>query len=343
MNRRSLHSDNPQIVYRNEDLLPKSWRADCRSGESFVFNPSIARFADSILMAYRVVLPDRRWRIALCRLDASLQVIKDSPIPLSDYLTDSGEWHADPRFCVYGNRLLLHFNNGMGDLAYGPNRIYMAELDTDDLTPRNPSRPLALEGVRRKIEKNWMFFEHEGDLLAVYSIEPHIVLTCILGNTGQVTCRTIHQTYWNSSVYTRPYGGMRGSSPPIQLGGAYFSFYHSVYPVRTLRSIFHRVLSRRSLNNLNYVGGFYGFTATPPFKPISFTPAPVLLPPGLCKYSPRQLDHRIHKCAYISGSILDSDQWIVSYGAQNEFCCLKKFAHRDLLNSMTRCEVWQQQ
>ena len=135
MNCRSLHLDNPQIVFSNEELLPQSWRACCRPGESFMFNPSIARFADSILMAYRVVLPDRRRRIALCRLDASLRVIKDSLIPLSDHLTDSGDWHADPRFCIYGKRLLLHFNDGMGDLVYGPNRIYMAELDPDDLTP----------------------------------------------------------------------------------------------------------------------------------------------------------------------------------------------------------------
>jgi hypothetical protein len=342
MKPRSLLSDHPQVIYNNEDLVPKNWMESGRQDEGLAFNPSIARFGNSILMAYRVVLPDMRRRIALCRLDASFKVVKDSLIPLSDHLTDCGDWHADPRFCVYGTRLFLHFNNGMGH-DHGPNRIYMVEIDPDDLLPIRAPQPLELAGVRRRIEKNWMPFEHEGEILAVYSIEPHIILRCVLGETGPVQCRPVHQRYWDSSAYTGSYGVMRGSTPPTRLGDAYFSFHHSVYPVRTLRNILQRMLTRRSLYNLNYVGGFYGFSARPPFTPIRFTPAPVLWPPGICRYSPRQMDPRIHKCAYISGAILVDDQWIVSYGAQNNFSCLKMFRHHDLMNSMVRCEASRQE
>ncbi len=334
-----MFSDHSQIVFENEELLPKSWMASGRPGASFVFNPSIARFGDSILMAYRVVGPDRRRRIALCRLDTALRVVGNSVIPLSDHLTDCDDWHADPRFCIYGNRLLLHFNSGMGEPRHGANKIYIVELDPDNLTPRRVPQALELEGVRQKFEKNWMLFEHEGDLLAVYRIEPHIVLRCLLGKTGPVQCRTIYQLYWDSSPYARHYGGLRGSTPPIRLGDAYFSFFHSVYPVRSLRSIMHRLLSGRSLYMLNYVGGFYSFAATPPFAPICLTHTPVLWPPDLCRYSPRQLDRRIHQCVYPSGAVLLGDQWVVSYGAQNEYCCLSKYSHRDLLAVMKKSEV----
>lgn len=87
-------------------------------------------------MAYSVVLPDMRRRIALCRLDATLQVVKHSHIPLSDVLIDCGNWHADPRFCVYGGRLLLHFNNGFGESGRGTNRIFLVEIDPDTLIPK---------------------------------------------------------------------------------------------------------------------------------------------------------------------------------------------------------------
>jgi predicted GH43/DUF377 family glycosyl hydrolase len=310
-----------------------------RPGGCFVFNPSIARFGDSILMAYRVVLPDMRRRIAICRLDASLHVASNSLIPLSDHLMNSGDWHADPRFCIYGNRLLLHFNDGMGASGRGPNNIYLVEMDTDDLMPRSAPQTLELEGVRQKIEKNWMLFEHEGDLLAVYRIEPHVVLKCVLSKTRTVQCRAIHQTYWDSAAYARQYGSLRGSTPPIRLGDEYFSCYHSVYPVRTLRSIMHKLLHGRSSRNLDYVGGFYSFAAVPPFTPTRFTHAPVLWPPNICKYFPRQMDRRINQCVYPSGAILLNGQWVVSYGAQNAYCCLRIFPHGDLLAAMTECEA----
>ena len=110
-----------------EALLPAAWRRLAPAEQCHVFNPSITMHGAAWLMAYRVVLPDQRRRIAVCRLDDEGQVQLGSPMPLSDLLTDGGDWHADPRFCSFGDRLLLHFNNGA--------RVPKSQLD-DDLAIR---------------------------------------------------------------------------------------------------------------------------------------------------------------------------------------------------------------
>src|SRR6185503_18126361 len=122
------------VVYQNEELLPPAWIKTGRSEDAYVFNPSIARWRDSLLLVYRVVLPDLRRRLAVCRLDESLRVVNRSVVPLSDHLDGAGDWHADPRFCLYGDRLLIHFNTGMP--AHGANDIFVVELDPDSLYPR---------------------------------------------------------------------------------------------------------------------------------------------------------------------------------------------------------------
>ena len=336
-----MPADGRVRSFRNQDLLPAAWRRSGPAEAVLAFNPCITRWGDAILMAYRLVLPDRRRRIALCRLDpGTLEVLPGSCLALSDHLEDCGSWHADPRFCVFGQRLLLHFNNGMGEPGHGGNRIYLVELDPATLLPLGPPQALALEGVRQKREKNWMLFEHGGELLAVYRIEPQVILRIQLSASGPLRCQAIHQVYWDASGYARRHGEPRGGTPPVRLGDAYFSFFHSRYPVLTWRGLLRRVLGGHGLRSWNYVGGFYGFSAEPPFAPLQFSRRPVLTAPAPGGSPAARLDQGVHRCVYPCGAIRLGDRWVVSYGLQNQQCCLVSYAHAELLAGLSRCQEW---
>ena len=327
------------IVYQNEELLPASWKKTVASGDAYVFNPSIARWRDSLLLVYRVVLPDLRRRIAVCRLDDSLGVVHGSVVALSDSLDGAGDWHADPKFCVYGDRLLVHFNSGMP--AHGPNDIFVVELDPESLHPLGPARRLVLER-RRTIEKNWMLFEHDASLYAVYGISPHVVLRLDFGSTGQggpVDCSRVYQVTWDASAYARRYGELRGGTPPIRHEHLLYTFFHSTYPLHRRWRFLSGRLWRHSVPQRTYVAGFYGFTAAPPFAPVIYTPLPVIRPPSLEWRHRKRLDSGVARFVYPGGAILRDGSWIVASGVQNEYCCLDSFSHHDLLASATACSI----
>ncbi|MEO8259741.1 MAG: hypothetical protein ABI868_20515 [Acidobacteriota bacterium] len=328
----------PVTVYQNEELLPSSWRQTVRPGDAYVFNPSITRYRDSLLLAYRVVLPDRRRRLALCRLDSAMHVVPGSVVPLSDHLDGAGDWHADPRFCLYDDRLLVHFNSGLPHR--GANDIFVVEIDPGSLHPSGAARQLVLPG-RQTIEKNWMLFEHDADMYAVYGIAPHIVLRLDLGvpgQTGPIECRRVHQVTWDASAYADRYGELRGGTPPIRHDNVFYTFFHSTYPIQQWRALVRR-LGGDATARRTYVAGFYGFKAAPPFTPIIYTPAPVVGPRILEWRHRDRLDPGVARCVYPGGAILRDGSWIVAAGVQNEYCCLESFSHADLLASAAACRA----
>ena len=308
------------VILDETVLLPRAWE---QPGEYSCFNPALTRFRKRWLLVYRVVTPDAQRRLAICALDpATWQPMPETVLPLSDFIPEAGSWQADPRFCIFGERLLVHFNNGYRRL----NQIYLTELDPDTLAPRSSARPLMLEESRQKVEKNWMLFEHAGDLWAVYSIDPHVVLKLELGASGPVCCRRAYLQDWaaDSSVahYRARFGIPRGSAPPVRVGDEYVSIFHSSYAVRPLRRLWLKLLRRPRHKTLRYVGGLYGFAAEPPFSPRWMRPSPLLFPPRLPRRRRVQLDQRVERSAYPGGAVLHNRQWIVSYGSQEEYCCL---------------------
>lgn len=316
-------------VYSIDELLPVEWRSlgkpDC-----YVFNPSIAAFGDGILMAYRVVLHDQRRRIAICRLNDSLEVIPSSVVPFSDSLTDAGDWHADPRFCVFRGRLLLHFNNG----PECPNKIYLVELSPDILRALGPARPLLLEGRRRTVEKNWMLFEHEGQLLSVYSTAPHVIHRVEFKDQGPIHCELVHEASWDTRAYTELYGEIRGGAPPVRVGREYYAFGHSAYYLPLIQRIGRSLIYGRGRHIQRYECSLYSFTAAPPFSPIRFSRFPVFLPPGLSQLHQERLNKAIDYCVYPTGAIFRDGRWFVSFGFQDEYCCVAELQHENLLAMM---------
>jgi hypothetical protein len=329
--------------YSTSALLPAAWLRAQPANSFAVYNPAIVGFRGRLLMAYRVDSGRRgtvQRRIGLCELDASLGVVPDSVIPLSDTLRGGDPRHYDPRFLVYRGRLFVHYNN---NFMTRPNQISLVELDPDTLEAKAPARPLHLDGPRQEIEKNWMLFEHDGDLLAVYQIAPHTILRVNLDGQGAVECKPVHTTAWDVSAYAATYGAPCGGAPPVRQGDAYVSFFHSRYPISPLRwvlrfwpvtpgTVLPRYVAaverrlRRPFAQARYAAGAYAFEAAPPFRPLWITPQPVLRPED---EPPRRQHHRANPFAdgivYPCGAILEDDgRWLVSYGLHDERCCLRR-------------------
>ena len=173
-------------------------------------------------MAYKVVSARyQSERFAICRLDDALNVVPGSIVALSDTIPNITTQVGDPRLIVYAGRLwalYCHFRL--------PSLLYLVELDTATLAARGKARPLLLDD-RQWQEKNWLPFEYEGELLAVYTIAPHVILRLDLRHSDVIRCRRIHATSWDVAAYARRYGEPRGGAPPVRVGDAYHVFFHS--------------------------------------------------------------------------------------------------------------------
>ncbi|MBE2239587.1 MAG: hypothetical protein IAE81_17505 [Caldilineaceae bacterium] len=310
--------DKSVRVFANDELMPRNW-SDGRSSDGCVFNPALTVFDGQLLMAYRVVTADGQRRLAICRLTPALQVVPGSVVALSDSIQNGGEWHADARFCTLGGQLFLHYNDGARKEG---NHIFLVNIDPDSLEAAAPARQLVMDGPRRSVEKNWMLFEHDDELWAIYTISPHVVLTVDLKGKEMIKCRPVFRSDWNTDAYTLPFGPMRGGAPPQRYRDGYISVFHSCFPVWRLRSTIRRLLGKRPTRYIRYVAGVYGFAASPPFAPQWLHPRPIIHPPRLPRRWYPQLDARAERIAYPCGSVFYRGAWLVSFGAENEYCCI---------------------
>ncbi len=340
------HIDGPpkaSFPFDPVDLLPAGWLRAQLDADFSIYNPAIVCFRNRLLMAYRIDSGRRKTmqrRIALCQLDKELNVIPGTVIPFSDTIPDSDSRHYDPRFLVYQDRLFIHFNN---NFQTRPNQIHLVELDADTLEAKSTARPLQLNGPRQEIEKNWMFFEHDGDLYAIYQISPHIILRVDLGESGPVICRSVHTTAWDASRYASRFGVPCGGAPPVRQGDVYMSFFHSRiqtgplrhllpfwphdlldglprYPAAALRRVYWHLDQRR------YYGGVYAFEAKPPFAPRWLAHEPVLRPDMEPSRSHRRrINPTAESVVYPCGAVAQEDgSWLISYGLHDERCCLRQ-------------------
>ncbi len=209
-------------IFTNVELTPAAWAQEQPAADYFITNPAIQRFDGGWVMAYKVVTAHyRRERFAICRLDDGLNVVPGSVVPLSDTIPNITPQVGDPRLIVYDGRLwavYCHFRL--------PSLLYLAEVDGDSLAARGAARPLLLDD-RQWQEKNWMIFDHAGDLWAVYTIAPHVILQLDLRDPAVIRCRRRYVTEWDVSAYARRWGEPRGGSSPVRVGDAYYVFFHS--------------------------------------------------------------------------------------------------------------------
>lgn len=318
---------NP-VIFESADLLPSNWLREAQDGPVRTFNPALLRDGAGWILAYRVVAPDERRRLGICRLTAELEIDDGSQVPLTDFVRFhrdhsypemATQWFADPRLYRFGERIFVYWNSGWHEPH---NCQFLQELDPVSLLPRRYARELILEGERQKLEKNWTFFSPDGGarLFAVYSILPHRILTFSLAGDDDVVFREAARTEWNLTSYPDNHGGLRGGTPPVHHDGSYWAFAHSVHT---------------SPDGYRYSPAAYRFAPEFPFAPTArpLTPLELGNPFGSTRINER-LNPAVGEVIYPCGAAHDGNSWVISYGINDETCAIARIDHAEVLRSV---------
>jgi predicted GH43/DUF377 family glycosyl hydrolase len=268
------------------------------------FNCAICEWAGYYVFAYRIEHEpvNTKTRVAICKLGPDLQPIFESNRVLDLPTIYGGYIAEDPRLVQLRGRLYCNYTD----------RGSMALALISDMLTVAAGNYISYDR-QSSVEKNWGIFEHENELFAVHTINPHRVLQLnidfVKGHSAHLRFECPYSCKW-------VWGIPRGGSPPVRVGDEYFCFFHS-----------HIESWQRRL----YLMGAYAFAARPPFKVTRFSRFPILLPPYL---SFEQRGVNGHLVVFPCGAIYSKERWLVSYGENDMFCKLFAFEHKALLDLM---------
>lgn len=224
-------------------------------------------------------------------------------VELQSHKRDYSEQHEDPRVIWHNGQFWVSYCSWTRSGPYSAKQVF-ASFDSSwtfqrTIRPQYGKNLLTDTGI----EKNWIWFNHDGAWYFVYQFYPHIVVR--MGNEMPVNeFKTDQKPKWD-------YGEIRGGTPPVRVGDEYISFFHSSLPWKNRQK--------------RYYAGAYAFEAKAPFRITRMTSEPLLA--GSDKDS-RTLGGPpvIFPC----GALLEKDKWLVSFGVNDETCGWIKIPTKDL-------------
>ena len=279
----------PLIRFDEKNLFPEV--------SGLRFNSSLIEYGDGYALAFRT-----GWRgsdIYIATLSAEFTPQTVAKLNLSHRAADWGR--EDPRLFWYRGQLHVMFIGVVG--LNGPTNVLYARLGDGFKVEaiHHPHYP-----ARNSWEKNWQFFEHDGELFAVYSVAPHKILR-IQGDSAELAYETGTPAPWN------PGTEIRGGAAPVRIGDEWYCFFHS-----------------RDSNRV-YNAGLYTFEARPPFRVTRIIPAPILIADPSTK--PRgQYTPVVFPC----GAVRRGDEWVISMGVHDRWTELRTFDASDLERRLER-------
>lgn len=150
---------------------------------------------------------------------------------------------------------------------------------------------------RNEHEKNWQCFEHERELLSVYSIQPHTIIRHRAGFAEKIA--------ETPGPKTLPGVQLRGGCPPVRVGDEYYHFFHTW---------------ERKGEFYIYTLGVYTFEAKWPFEIKRIGPR------SLISCNPDETPWQGDKfVVFPCGAVLRDNEWLISYGYQDRECRLAAF------------------
>jgi len=283
----------PQALQPNRQTLLRL--VDFGTGQ--VSNCSLIRYNGKLLLAYRCGW--RKSNIALATLDESYQMASVR-VPKLDTHPAHAHAREDPRlFHCAGGLWMSYTGVNRAEQPGQVARTMFSEL-SDDVCPVHAP----YFGQSRKWEKNWMFFEHDGELLSVYDSHPLRI--------AKMSKDFKHYTIFKTAHWNRPeaLGMLRGGCPPVRVGDEYYVFGHG--------SFMHGPGEGGRWDPW-YVATLFTFCAKT-FVPLRVCRNPLMIPrPGDC---PKGWQPKV---VYPGGAVFDNGVWKISYGYHDHACWIAEF------------------
>lgn len=275
------------------------------------WNCGLLRYKDKLWMSYRYHLKNAGGRCATAIVELSPTTYQ--PISVSQHLALSGptgdEHHEDARLFIFRGEPHISFTEMRG---YKPGVDYTCVIRYAKLKLRGNRwivvdvfQPRWASNDGRGKEKNWVFFEHEGILHAVYSGGPNQIVLSLDGE------RIV-------DTYTQPgavwsWGTVRGGTTPImQPDGTFLTIFHSSLP------------TEMPPHFVRYYAGAYTFSAKPPFTPIRVSMKPLM---AGSEEDGHQVDPRYVAgwkpyVVFPCGIVSDGDRYLISIGVNDWQCAI---------------------
>jgi predicted GH43/DUF377 family glycosyl hydrolase len=259
------------------------------------FNCSVLEHQGRLLVASR--RGETGARLDLSELGADFQPRWTRPLELGHRWAETA--HEDPRLFHFRGRLHCAFLGATWDGRDWHVNQLVCRIG-DDYRVEDVWLPEYAD--RTPVEKNWQFFEHEGELYSIYSVSPHVILHHC-DRRAKKFAETPARLHWPGCY-------LRGGAPPVRVGDEYYHFFHSV-DVRRAPKV--------------YSMGLYTFEARPPFAVRRVAAGPILSPDDY-DWPP----HLIASVVFPCGAVLRDGRWLISYGYHDYECRVAVFAADDL-------------
>lgn len=260
------------------------------------FNCSLIADGDGYVFAWR-----DGWRgsnIWACRMTPDFQPLGDA-VRLDLPHKEANYGREDPRLFRFRGQLHVSFIGVVGGRRIRHTSQLYARMG-DDLRVQ---QVFYAQGYGRRFwEKNHGYFEHDGQLYAVYTINPHRVLRIDDETASEAS---------TSPGFSWPCEEPRGGAPPVRVGNEFWSFFHS-----------------RQWHNgrLRYNVGLYCFQAAPPFAITRYVPEPIF------EADLEQKHDNYADVVFTGGAVPLADNWLIAVGVHDRWSEILSF-HRDELEA----------
>lgn len=156
------------------DILPLEVKEELR-GFQYIFNPSFCKMEKTEYWAFRCYSEASKdiecW---IYILESDRSVFKK--VNLNKLFRDRYNVRpADPKLFSIGEKVYCTLNTGY--TFRKENEIYLIEINGHKVKPKK----CMVNFARNIVEKNWMFFEFENNLMLLYSIGPNLTVAELIG------------------------------------------------------------------------------------------------------------------------------------------------------------------
>lgn len=268
----------------------------------FGYNPSIIRFNDEMIMAYRYHKDATvaNTSLAVASIGPALNVVQNGEL-----ISTTGRSLDDPKLFYIGNKIMVNWVDSAWphDLKSVMTYAALNSMDAFEI-PQVPHN----DGTT--CQKNWVFWNFEGKLYCLFQCHPsHLIYTpdSMKESDWWKICETAAPRW--------PYGEIRGGTSPVPYEGNLLRFFHS-----SLRNELGVPMHR-------YYIGCYLMEPKPPFAVVRVCKKPILYGSEVDDLTPQQRKECKHWKANVvfpSGIVERDGHWILSIGENDSACRLVK-------------------